>query len=65
LIGQFINRFSGKKDCSNMPIGRVKERKPLGHSGQRKLHEVVGSNEMENGITQVESAILKIFCKIK
>jgi len=31
-------------------MGRVKERKPLGHSGQRKLQEVVGSNEMENGI---------------
>jgi len=22
---------------------------PLGHSGQRRLHDVVGSNEMETG----------------
>ena len=26
-----------------MPVGRVNERKPEGHSGQRRLHEVVGS----------------------
>jgi len=33
-----------------MPIGREKERKPLGHSGQRKLQDVVGSKETENGL---------------
>jgi len=33
-----------------MPVGRVNERSPLGHSGQRKLHEVVGSMEMLTGI---------------
>ena len=32
-----------------MPVGREKARKPLGHSGQRRLHEVVGSKEMEIG----------------
>jgi len=32
-----------------MPRGRVKDRKPLGHSGQRRLQEVVGSNEIEKG----------------
>jgi len=30
-------------------MGRVKERNPLGHSGHRKLHDVVGSNEIEKG----------------
>jgi hypothetical protein len=30
-------------------VGRVKARKPLGHSGQRRLQEVVGSKEMEMG----------------
>ncbi len=38
-----------KKSFSSIPVGRVKALKPLGHSGQRKLHEVVGSNAMENG----------------
>jgi len=32
-----------------MPVGLVNERSPEGHSGQRKLHEVVGSTETENG----------------
>lgn len=32
-----------------MPVGRVKARKPLGHSGQRRLQEVVGSKEIEIG----------------
>jgi len=32
-----------------MPVGLVKALNPLGHSGQRKLHEVVGSNEIETG----------------
>jgi hypothetical protein len=39
-----------KKVGSSIPIGRVKERKPLGHSGQRKLQDVVGSKEMEKGM---------------
>jgi len=33
-----------------MPVGREKARNPLGHSGQRKLQEVVGSKEIEIGI---------------
>jgi hypothetical protein len=33
-----------------MPVGLVKVRKPLGHSGHRRLHDVVGSNEIETGI---------------
>jgi len=32
-----------------MPVGLVKALNPLGHSGQRRLHDVVGSNEMEMG----------------
>jgi len=32
-----------------MPVGLLKERRPLGHSGQRRLQEVVGSNEIEIG----------------
>ena len=35
-----------------MPVGRVKARNPLGHSGQRKLHEVVGSIEILMGNPQ-------------
>ncbi|ABG60501.1 hypothetical protein CHU_3262 [Cytophaga hutchinsonii ATCC 33406] len=33
----------------SMPVGRVKERNPLGHSGQRRLQDVVGSIAMEYG----------------
>jgi hypothetical protein len=33
-----------------MPVGLEKALKPLGHSGQRKLHDVVGSNEIEMGM---------------
>ena len=32
-----------------MPVGLVKALRPLGHSGQRRLQEVVGSNDMETG----------------
>lgn len=32
-----------------MPVGLVNWRKPLGHSGQRKLQLVVGSKETETG----------------
>jgi hypothetical protein len=32
-----------------MPVGRVKDRKPLGHSGHLKLQEVVGSIDMLMG----------------
>jgi len=32
-----------------MPVGRVKALNPLGHSGQRRLQDVVGSKEMETG----------------
>lgn len=35
-----------------MPVGRVNERNPEGHSGQRKLHDVVGSIEMLVGKAQ-------------
>jgi hypothetical protein len=38
-----------KKEFSNIPVGRVNARKPLGHSGQRKLQEVVGSKETDIG----------------
>jgi hypothetical protein len=32
-----------------MPVGLVKARNPLGHSGHRRLQEVVGSKEIEIG----------------
>ncbi len=32
-----------------MPVGRENERNPLGHSGQRRLHDVVGSIAMAEG----------------
>ena len=35
-----------------MPVGRVNDLSPLGHSGHLKLHEVVGSNAMLNGSPQ-------------
>jgi len=38
-----------KKSLFNIPVGLVKARKPLGHSGHLKLQEVVGSKEIENG----------------
>jgi hypothetical protein len=31
-------------------VGREKARNPLGHSGQRKLQEVVGSKDMDMGM---------------
>ena len=34
-----------------MPVGRVKERSPLGHSGHLRLHEVVGSMDSDVGMT--------------
>ena len=35
-----------------MPVGLVKALNPLGHSGQRRLQEVVGSKEIEIGTHQ-------------
>ena len=32
-----------------MPVGLVKALNPLGHSGQPRLHAVVGSMESEKG----------------
>jgi hypothetical protein len=32
-----------------MPVGRENERNPLGHSGQRRLQDVVGSMLNANG----------------
>ena len=32
-----------------MPVGLVNSLNPLGHSGQRRLHDVVGSKEIEIG----------------
>lgn len=32
-----------------MPVGRENALNPLGHSGHLRLHEVVGSKEMEMG----------------
>lgn len=38
-----------KKSFLSMPVGRVKARSPLGHSGQRRLHDVVGSKDTDIG----------------
>ena len=38
-----------KRIGSNIPVGLVNERNPLGHSGQRRLQEVVGSIEIPDG----------------
>lgn len=35
-----------------MPVGRVNDLNPLGHSGQRRLQEVVGSKERLIGCPQ-------------
>jgi hypothetical protein len=35
-----------------MPVGLVNALNPLGHSGQRRLQEVVGSKEIEIGTPQ-------------
>lgn len=35
-----------------MPVGLVNALNPLGHSGQRRLQEVVGSNDIEMGSPQ-------------
>jgi hypothetical protein len=40
------------KSSFNIPVGLVKERNPEGHSGQRKLQDVVGSIEILKGIAQ-------------
>jgi len=37
---------------SSIPVGLVKDLKPLGHSGHLRLQEVVGSNEMLMGIPE-------------
>ena len=42
---EFVDGFL-EKISRRLPVGRVKARNPLGHSGQRKLHAVVGSNEI-------------------
>lgn len=42
-----------------MPVGLVKALNPLGHSGQRRLQDVVGSNEMEIGIPQTMGLSVK------
>ena len=39
-----------KKSAFKLPVGLVNARKPLGHSGQRKLQAVVGSKLRVTGI---------------
>ena len=38
-----------KKSILMVPVGLVKDFRPLGHSGQPRLQAVVGSTEMESG----------------
>jgi hypothetical protein len=42
-----------KTATSILPVGRVNDFKPLGHSGQDKLHAVVGSKEIAKGIPNI------------
>ena len=49
-----------KKAGSNIPIGLVNWRKPLGHSGQRKLQLVVGSIAILTG-NPIDVAFLVFF----
>ena len=42
---EFHRACAGKIQFANIPSGPCKERNPLGHSGQRKLQDVVGSTE--------------------
>jgi hypothetical protein len=39
-----------KSDSLNIPVGLVNDRRPLGHSGHRRLQEVVGSIPMLIGM---------------
>ena len=41
-----------KKSSLMVPVGRVKDFKPLGHSGHDKLQAVVGSTDREMGNPQ-------------
>jgi len=36
-----------------VPVARVNDFNPLGHSGQERLHAVVGSTEIETGKPQI------------
>lgn len=36
-----------------VPVARVKDFNPLGHSGQERLHAVVGSTEIDIGNPQI------------
>ena len=42
-----------------MPVGLVNARKPLGHSGQRRLQDVVGSKEIDMGMPQTTGLPVK------
>ena len=48
-----------------MPVGLVNALNPLGHSGQRRLHEVVGSMDSEVGIAfrGMEGCPLSLACR--
>ena len=41
-----------------MPVGRVKDLRPLGHSGHRRLQDVVGSMEMLIGKPLIRASFL-------
>ena len=43
----FLNSVS-----SSIPVGREKDLSPDGHSGQRRLQDVVGSMDMLMGLPQ-------------
>lgn len=48
-----------KKSFFNMPVGLVNSRNPLGHSGHRRLQDVVGSKEIEMGYPHCMGFLVK------
>ena len=52
VLADTSERSFSNNSPSNIPVGRVNDLKPLGHSGQRKLQDVVGSIDKLMGIPQ-------------
>ena len=44
-----LTKMARNTSSGSIPVGRVNERRPLGHSGHRRLQEVVGSSESAMG----------------
>jgi hypothetical protein len=46
--------MDANRSLSSIPVGRVKDLNPLGHSGHRRLQEVVGSIATLMGIPLID-----------